>query len=940
MKVIKYGFLLAVLWIVACHPPISVPSSSVSQDEKLPMDSAIVSGTLDNGLTYFIRHNEKPENRVELRLVVNAGSILENEDQQGLAHLVEHMAFNGTANFPKQKLVNYLESIGMKFGADINAYTSFDETVYMLQVPTENETFLDTGFQILHDWAGFVTFDGEEIDKERGVVKEEWRLGRGANARMWEKEAPIILKGSRYAERMPIGKPAVIDTAHHETLRQFYRDWYRPDLMSVIVVGTVNPEAIEAMIRDRFSDLTNPKPERIREVFPVPDHQEPLVAVVTDKEAQYPNVSFLVKQAVHDQRTRSTYEYNLRTRLFSSMLRARLDEYRQKPDPPFLFSYIQISSLVRTKEAFQMGAYVNENGISRGLDVLVREAERVRRFGFTPSEFERAKTKLIRSYEQSLLEKDKTPSRQLASELIRHALVGEAVPGIEFETQLAKDYLNTLDLAEINGLADVLLKNENTVIVVEAPEKEGLDLPTEEGLPAVWDQVMQENLKPYVDQVTDQPLVENPPTGGVIVNEKYWKNVDVTRWTLSNGITVYLKPTTFKNDQILMRAYSPGGHSLVSDQQFLTARHAVGIVQEGGIGSYSPVQLNKKLAGKVVRVSPYISELSEGFNGSASNQDLKTLFQLIWLYSTAPRKDSDAFLSYQSRLSSFLENRSASPEVAFRDTIQMVISGYHFRSRPETVSDISKLNLDQAYEFYRDRFGDMGDFTFVFVGSFELDSIRPLVEKWLGGLPSRERQETWRDVGRYPPDQVVIKAVHKGSEPKSLTQIIYPQQVDWTPENEYVVQSLARMLQIKLREVIRESESGTYGVRVRGSLNRYPHNDGRLSISFGADPQRIDALVEEVQIQLDSVKIFGLPETYLQKVKEIQTREFEVSQKENGFWLNRIVYDTRNDLDFGEILATPERIKALTMDDLRRMLQTLVQEDRWVRVTLYPEEGN
>ncbi|MFQ6613287.1 MAG: M16 family metallopeptidase [Fidelibacterota bacterium] len=942
MKTAKYGLFLAILWFSACRPPVTAPAPAPIQETSsaiLPLDSAVVSGTLENGLTYFIRRNEKPENRVELRLAVNAGSILEDNDQQGLAHLTEHMAFNGTTHFPKQKLVDYLERIGMRFGADVNAYTSFDETVYMLEVPTEEASYIDTGFQVLRDWAGELLFEPEEVDKERGVVKEEWRLGRGANARMRDIELPVILKGSRYAERLPIGKPAIIDTAHYETLRRFYRDWYRPDLMAVIAVGSIEPRKIETLIRDRFSDLQNPAEERKRVFYPVPDHEATLAVTATDKEAQYTSVTLMVKQAPRDQRLRETYEYQLRTQLFSSMLNARLDELRQQADPPFLYSYVTASSLVRTKDAIQIGAIVNEDGVRRGLETLIREAERVRRFGFTDTEFERAKTRIIRSYEQSLKEREKTKSRSLASELIRHFLTDEPAPGIAYETQLVMDYFATLDLEEINTLAEDLFHRKNTVISVDGPEKENLVYPTDQELIALRDQVTGEELTPYRDQVSSAPLVTDTPAPGKVVEETRIEALNLIRWKLSNGITVYAKPTDFKNDQILFNAFSPGGNSLVPDNQYLNARYAPDLVMAGGVGNYSQIQLKKKLAGKVVSVSPYIGELWEGFRGSSSQEDLETLFQLIWLYGTQPRKDSTAFLSYRQRQESFLKNRSARPESAFSDSVRALVSGHHFRSRPMTAEDVEHLNLDESIRIYRDRFADFSDFTFVFVGSFDPAVLRSEVEQWLAVLPGRNREETWRDVGRYIPEGVITTDVYRGSEPKSMTAIIFPGAVSWTPEEQYIASSLAQALGIKLREVIREDESGTYGISIYSTLNRFPHDDARLNVFFGADPARIDTLVSNVLVQLDSVRTFGLPEKYLEKIKETQRREFEVNRKENRFWLNQITFNLKNGLELQEILAVPERIDALSMDDLRQMARKLITEERRLRVTLYPEKS-
>ncbi|MBN1996736.1 insulinase family protein, partial [candidate division KSB1 bacterium] len=641
---------LLLLFISTCLniPAFTGQQWAMEPDDRLPVASDIINGRFENGLIYIIKSNKKPENRAELRLVVNAGSVLENEDQQGLAHFTEHMAFNGTKNFAKHELIDYLESIGMKFGPEINAYTDFDETVYMLQVPTDSIEIMEKAFRILQDWASGISFEDGEIDKERGVIIEEWRLGRGANARMRDIQYPIIFKNSRYAERLPIGKKEIVEFCKYETLRQFYRDWYRPDLMAVIAVGDFDVEWIRGQIEKHFAGLESPMQSRKRTVFPVPGHEETLFAIASDPEATGTSLSVYYKLDLEQEVTVADYRRNLVENIYNAMLNQRLYELLKQSDPPFLGAGSDKGRFVRSKEVYFLGANVKDGGIPRGLEALLTEARRVKMYGFTQSELERVIKDVMRGMERAYKERDKTQSRIYASEYTRHFLTDEPIPGIEYEYAFYEKFLPGIQLDEINQLAGRWISENNRVIVISAPEKPDVPVPGEKDLLAVFEAVETKQITPYVDTVSDEPLVKNLPEAGKINSEKVLQQLGVTELTLSNGITIILKPTDFKNDEIRFRAFSPGGHSLVSDSLYVAASTAVSVVTEGGIGEFNDIELEKKLAGTVARVSPYIGTYYEGLTGSASPQDMETMFQLIYLYMTAPRKDSTAFVSYQT----------------------------------------------------------------------------------------------------------------------------------------------------------------------------------------------------------------------------------------------------------------------------------------------------
>lgn len=908
------------------------------RDSELPVDPAVTAGTLPNGLRYYIRENREPQDRAELRLVVDAGSVLEDDDQRGLAHFVEHMAFNGTTHFEKQELIDYLELTGMRFGPDINAYTSFDETVYMLMLPTDSAELVSTAFQILEDWAQGQLFDHEEIEKERGVVIEEWRRGRGAQARMFDKQVPVLFKDSRYAERLVIGSKESLEGFELEAPKRFYRDWYRPDLMAVIAVGDFEKETIESLIQDHFANLAGPENPRERASYPVPDHEETLFAIATDPEATFNSVGIYWKQPLRDESTLGAYRQSIVESLYNGMLNARFFELTQQAEPPFLGASSGQGRFIGAKEVYFLGAGVQDNGVERGLEALLTEAERVARYGFTESELEREKAEALRRMERAYAEREKTNSAAYASEYVRAFLWDEPIPGIAYEFELYKRFIPEIELEEVNRLAQEWIVDRNRVIMVNGPEKEGVQIPSEQELLTVFSAVGAAEITAYDDKTTDAPLVARAPEPAAILEEEDIDEIGVTRLELANGVRVLLKPTDFKDDEIVFQARSPGGTSLAPDEDYVAAITASTVVGQGGVGEFSLVDLQKVLAGKVVRVSPFIGSLEEGLSGSVSPADVETLFQLIYLHFTAPRRDGEAYQSFRSRIQAFLANRSADPNAAFQDTLQVTLSQHHFRARPPTSQLYDEMDLDKSFAFYEDRFADASDFTFVFVGNLDLESLRPLIQTYLGGLPSTGREETWRDVGVRPPTGVVRKTVYKGIEPKSQTQIVFTGPFDWTRQNRYVIRAMVDVLRIKLREVLREEMGGTYGVRVSASANRDPEQSYSVTVGFGTDPERLEELVQAVFVQIDSLKLSGPSEDDIAKVKEQQRRSRETSLRRNGYWLGQLVSSDRYDLDPRNILTYEELIDALDAEDVRQAAIRYLNIDNYVQVSLYPEK--
>ncbi len=913
------------------------PIPLLELDEKLPVDSKVIKKKLPNGITYFIRRNQNPEKRAELRLVVNAGSILERDDQQGLAHFCEHMAFNGTKNFQKQALVNYLETIGMRFGPDINAYTNFDETVYMLQIPTDSLEIIQTAFQILEDWAYGISFDDEEIEKERGVIIEEWRLGRGAEARMFDKQYPILFQGSKYAERLPIGEKAVLDTFHYESLRQFYREWYQPQLMAVIAIGDFDVEHIEDLIFFHFNKIPSQKNAPKRELFPVPDHDETLFAIASDPEARMSRVGIYFKLPVKTDITVSDYREGLVELLYNRMFNKRLSELTQEADPPFIFAASGNGKLVQTSDVYMLNAVVRDNGVSRGLKTLLVEARRVREHGFTSTELEREKLSALRDIEQAFIERDKVKSDLLAAEYTRNFLHSEPIPGIETEYNIFKKYIYGISLDEVHTLVDEWIKKKNRVIMISTPEKEGIQIPNENLLQQLLNEIGKIPVEPYQEKVIAEKLIDKLPKPGQVIGEKYIDELNLTEWQLDNGVTVILKPTDFKNDEILFTAFSPGGTSLIPDSVLIPGQTVSTIISESGVGKFDKISLMKYLSDKVVSVSPYLRELSEGFFGKASPKDIETLFQLIYLYFTSPRMDSTAFASIKARLEGIYQNREVSPEAAYQDTIRVTLTQYHPRYLPWTIETLAEMDLEESAEIYRDRFASANDFTFIFIGNFTVLDIKPLIEIYLGGLPIIDRQESWKDVSYDYPSGVVEKVLKRGIEPKSNSTIIFTGPFTYDLYNRLRANAMAEMLQIKLRERIREDLSGTYHVSVDGNYSRYPRERYRITISFGSNPDRAESLKQEIFFQIDTLKVHGFREEYLTKVKQKIFRKHETNVKENSYWLSVLETryfhneDPKTILDFNNILED------ITLDDIKIGAKKYLNMDNYIRVVLFPE---
>ncbi|WNJ19536.1 insulinase family protein [Pontibacter sp. G13] len=905
---------------------------------EIPFDPETRTGTLPNGMRYYVRYNAKPENYAELRLALDAGSMQESDNQLGLAHFVEHMCFNGTEHFPKSALVDYLEGIGTKFGAHLNAYTSFDETVYMLRVPTDNEEQFDKGLLILEDWAHNVSFEGEEIDKERGVVIEEWRTRLGAQSRIMKKTLPKEYYQSRYVDRLPIGDTEILETFPYDTLRQFYQDWYRPDLMAIVAVGDFDVDKVEAQIKAQFGAIPGVENPREKKLYPLPDHEETLVAIAADDEASFNRLQIMYKHPKREYKDLATYRKGMIDRLCSRMIDSRLEEIMQQENPPFTYAWSGYGDMTRTKDAYQAGAIVGEGGFPRGLETILTEHERAVRYGFTGTELERAKKSILTGLEKQFREKDKLESARIVMRYVYHFLEQSPVPGIENTLSLYQETLPGITLDEVNEAFKSYITEENRVVVMTGNEQGGNTLPKEEEVKSILTGIASAEIEPYVDNVASGPLMETIPTAGAVTDAKVIEEIEVTEWTLSNGVKVIIKPTEFKNDEIMMRAMSPGGTSLYGDEDYQSAQFAVDIIEASGLANFDLVQLEKYLSDKVLGVSPYIGELEEGFRGSCSPQDLETFLQIVNLYFTQPRKDETAFNAMMAKNRALFSNLLTNPDYWFQsEMLKYLYDGNPRRKFLPTEEDLASVSLDRAFEIYQERFADASDFTFVFVGNVDEATFKPLVETYLGSLPSLNREENWKDLNITAKEGPFTEKMYKGREPKAQVRMSFSGDFEWDLKKRYQMTSAVSVLRIMMRESMREDKGGVYGVGARGSASRDPKSRYNVSIQFTCSPDNADLLMETALNDVKTLQEEGPTEQNMQKVKETQRKDLQLGMQQNGYWMSRLMFDYKYGRDPRTLLNQMEAIDALTAEEVQAAAKAYMNLEEVAKFVLLPE---
>ena len=916
--------------------------AQVDLKKPVPVDPNVKVGKLSNGLTYYIQKNAKPEKKMELRLAVNAGSILEDPDQRGLAHFMEHMNFNGSKHFPKNELVDYLQKVGVKFGADLNAYTGFDETVYILPISTDDPNIVEKGFTVLEDWAGNNLLDKTEIDKERGVVLEESRLSKGAQERMLRQYFPRLFNGSKYAERLPIGKDSILKTFTPATLERFYKQWYRPDLMAVIVVGDIDPAEAEKKIKAHFGGFKNPATEKPRPaIIAIPARVKPDAMVLTDEEMPNTVVQvFNFIKPAKKTRTWEDYRHSILQELVNNLINQRLEELTQKENPPFAFAFSGRDQFIRGYEAFFSYAVLGSGTAKQAVDALIAETERARKFGFLKAELERARADLLNQAEEAFHEKDKMESSRIVGNYLNNFLEGAPIPGVENRYKFIKQILPSITLQEINQVAKAMSPSTTPFVMVQAPKNKAAELPSDASLLKDVIAATKQTITPYTEKVIATNIMDNTGGSGKIISETKNEKLNTVNLSLNNGITITVKPTNFKNDEIMMDAWRHGGWHRFPLEDKENAEGAAQLVQLMGVKDMSPTDLKKFLSGKTVRVTPYLNPNEEGIEGSSSVKDFETFLQLVNLYMTAPRKDEALLKSYLGNIKGFLKYAKEDPQTYFQDTMQKIIyNNSPWVSTIPTPEQLDKVNADKAIELYRKIFGNAQGLHFTFVGNIDLEKAKPLFEKYLGSLPSQKADITYKDNGVRPVKGGLTANIKKGKESQSQINILWSGETEYNRQDRMNLKALIEVLNIKIIEKLREELGGMYSGGMNGDIVKRPYAHYEVSATVPCGPENVDKLTQALFDLIKNAQEGKIEQKDLDKVKETWKKKYQEGLKENDYWLTNLSQSFIDGYDPEVVLDYEARVNALTTSDLQNAAKKFLDMNNYIRVVLYPESA-
>ena len=936
--------MFVTVFVTLCLAPLAArqapatTTQSVDLQRALPFDAAVKTGTLPNGLKFYVRKNSRPANRVLLRLAVKTGSLDEADDQQGLAHMLEHMAFNGSAHFKPGELVSYFESFGARLGPHVNAQTGFEDTIYMLDLPSDKPEVVEKGLTAFADFAGGLTLDPKEIDKERGVVIEEWRGGLGAGSRIRDKQIPVLFYHSRYADRLPIGKPEILKSFPPARLRAFYDVYYRPEKMAVIAVGDMEQQKLEDMVRAAFGGLKGRAPAPPARTVDVPLHKDTLVSIVTDNEITQSSVSLVRKRPREAEDKVGDYRRSLVQRFFEQMLNDRFDEITRRADSKFLGAGMFGGGLSKDVETVSLCANVPDGHIAEGLGAVAVEAKRAREFGFAPGELDRAKKWMTAFYERAYTERDKTESGSFAQEYLNHFLEGEPSPGIEFEYTLVQQLLPGISVAEVTALGKKLLADDSRVILATSPQKADIKVPAENELTATLAAAEATAVTPWNDTTSTRELIERKPEPAAIAATRKVDEVGLTIVRFANGVEAWLKPTDFKNDQVVFAMQAKGGTSLAPPSDYIEASLSSAYVNLSGAAGLKALDMQKLLAGKLAGATPFVSLSTHGFNGSAAPAQLETALQLLYARFTQPGDDPEAFELLKRQLGAFVVNRLDNPETVFSDKVEEVNTSNHYTSKPLTLDRVNALDRAKMAGFYHQRFSNAADFTFFMVGAFKIDEALPLLARYVGGLPSTGKQTSdFKDLGITFPSGTQKLKVERGREPKSSTVISFfadPPGND--PLEQERVLAATDVLEIALRDILREELGQTYTVSADLAQGLPQRGGGYIEVSFGASPENIEKMSARVMQEVQRLQKEGPTADLVNRAKETARRNYETQLRQNDYWLRRFEAVQMWGQDPAMIGHRVERINTLTPAMIQEAFKKYFPADRTTTVTLVP----
>lgn len=873
---------------------ISNAQDSVIFNQNLPFNPDVKHGKLSNGITYYVMHNEEPKNRASFYIVQNVGAILENDNQNGLAHFLEHMSFNGTVNFPQKGILKYLESYGVAFGRNINAYTNVDETVYNIsKVPVENKNLLDSTLLILHDWCNYLLLTDEEIDAERGVIREEWRTRHSGRMRVYLESNKYLFKGSKYAERDVIGSLDVINNFKYDVIRDFYHNYYRTDLQAIVVVGDINADTIVTKIKELFSPIPAVKNPKERKYFNVPDNKEPIVGIVTDPEVNNIrfNLYFKHKATPFSEKNTKYYYEGLLQMIYSKMINERYSELVQTGNPPFINAYAAYYNRVRLMDVYNISCTLKENNILNGIKAALIENERVLKYGFTKTELQRAKTNIISNLETLVKEKNKQNSDDLARELNYSYLTNEPVLNIKYEYTLVKKLLKTITIDDINKLPNKWNTKNNMVIVLSGPSKDSLNLPNKKQLLSIIKEVKQcDTIKAYTDNISDKPLIAEKLIPGVITKEKKLNNFNAVEWTLSNGAKVIIEKTDFKKDEINLKVFANGGSSMYPVKDLPSVSMLNRFIEAFGISSFNNTELKKTLTGKIVNITPYITNLEQGFNGNSSVNDFETLLQLLHLHFTHPRFDEDAFNALKERYTAYIANINSDINKAFKDTIALTVTNYNKRTLLFNPDFIKKIDFQTIKRVYNDLFTNASNYTFILNGNIDPEEAKNLIELYIGSINSNNKKTNWVNNNvNYPPNNISKKFSKDMKTPKTTIYInLHGDKIKYNAKNRIYMNVISELLDKKYTDIIREKEGGTYGVSVNAAITHYPKEEYKLTIYFDTNPEKADKLKDIIYQEIKKLYTESIDKIDLEEAKKNMLKVREENLRKNNYWINAI----------------------------------------------------